>query len=85
MVQEPIFHRNANPHHLVSSFITALEWLATQRKTQTKMKNIEIETEIKIKLCKLLQQLNQSFERAETMMDFVDDWIVDPEEQDLSI
>ena len=32
VIQEPIFLCNANPHHLISSFITALEGLATQSK-----------------------------------------------------
>ena len=39
---------------------------------------------MKIKLCQFLQQLNQRHNRAETVMDFVDDCIFDSEEQDLS-
>ena len=81
LTREPIFICNTNPHHLVSSFITALEGLATQNKTQINLKIIEVETAIKIKLCKLLEQLNQGHNRAETVMDFVDDCIVDSEEQ----
>ena len=49
-----------------------------------KLKFIEVETAVKIKLCKLLEQLNQRHNRAETVMDSVDDAIVDSEEQDLS-
>ena len=36
-----------------------------------------------MKLCKVLEQLNQKHNRAETVMDFVDDCIVDSEEQEL--
>ena len=49
-----------------------------------KMKIFEAETAVKIELCKILEQLNQRNNRAETVMDFVDDCIVDSEEQDLS-
>ena len=53
-------------------------------KAQTKLNFSEVETAIKMKLHKLLEQLNQRNNRAETMMDFVDDCIVESEEQDLS-
>ena len=59
LIPEPIFPCSANPHHLISSFITALEGLATQSKAQIKLNFIEVETAIKIKLCALLEQLNQ--------------------------
>ena len=45
---------------------------------------IEVETTIKMKLCKILEQLNQRDNRAETVMEVVDDCILDSEEQDLS-
>ena len=50
-IAEPIFLCNTNPHHLILSFITALEGLATQSKDQVKLNFIEVETAIKIKLC----------------------------------
>ena len=50
LIPEPIFLCNANPHHLISSFITALEGLATQSKAQMKLNFIEVETAIKTKL-----------------------------------
>ena len=53
-------------------------------KAQTKLNFFEVETAIKMKLHKLVEQLNQRNNRAETMMDFVDDCIVESEEQDLS-
>ena len=83
LIPEPIFLRNANHHHLISSFITALERLATQSKTQMKLNFIEVETAIKIKLCAMLEQLNQRRNRAEMVSNFVDDCVVE-EEEDLS-
>ena len=49
-----------------------------------KMKVIEVETEIKKKLYKLPEQLNQRHNRAEVIMDFVVDCVVGSEKQDLS-
>ena len=42
LIPEPIFLCNANPHHLISSFITALEGLATQSKAQMRLNFIEV-------------------------------------------
>ena len=85
LIPEPIFLCNANPHHLISSFITALGGLATQSKTQMKLNFIEVETAIKTKLCAVLEQLNQRHNRAERVSNFVDDCIVEEEvEKDLS-
>ena len=81
LIPEPVFLCNANPHHLISSFITALEGLATQSKAQMKLNFIEVETAIKIKLCAILEQLNQ---RRNRMSNFVDDCVVEEEEKDLS-
>ena len=81
MIPKPIFLCNANPHHLSSSFITALEGLATQIKAQMKLNFIEVETAIKTKLCAVLQQLNQ---RRNRVSNFLDDCIVEEEENDLS-
>ena len=84
LIPEPIFLCNANPHHLISSFITALEGLPTQSKAQIKLSFIEVETAIKIKLCAILEQLNQRRNRAERVSNFVDDCIVEEEEKNLS-
>ena len=84
LITEPIFLCNANAHHLVLSFITALEGLATQSKAQVKPNFIEVETAIKIKLCAILEQLNQRRNRAERVSNFVDDYIVEEEGKDLS-
>ena len=83
LIPEPIFLRNANPHYLILSFITALEGLATQSKTQMKLNFLEVETAIKIKLCAILEQLNQRRNRAERLSIFLDDCIVEEEEKDL--
>ena len=81
---EPIFRCNANPHHLILYFITALEGLATRSKSQMKLKFFEVQTAIKIKLCAILDQLNQRRNRAERVSNFADDCIEEEEEQDLS-
>ena len=78
LIPEPIFLCNANPHHLILSFITALEGLATQSKAQMKLNFIEVETAIKIKLCAVLEQLNQ---RRNRVSNFVNDCIVEEEEE----
>ena len=84
LIAEPIFFCNANPHHLISSYITALEGLATQSNTQMKFSFIEVETAIKIKLCAILAQLNQRRNRAERVSNLVDDCIVEEEGKNLS-
>ena len=84
LIKEPIFLSNAQPHHLILSFITTLEGLATQSKAQMKLNFIEVETAIEIKLCTILEQLNQRLNRAERVSIFVNDCIVEVEEKDLS-
>ena len=84
LIPEPIFLCNANPHHLISSFITALEGLATQSKAQMKLSFLEVETAIKIKLCAIFEQLNQRRNQAERVSNFADDCMVEEEEKDLS-
>ena len=84
LIPEPIFLCNANPHHLISSFISALGGIATQSKAQMKLNFFEIETAIKIKLCAILEQLNQRRKQAERVSNFADDCMVEEEEKDLS-
>ena len=84
LIPEPIFLCNANPHHLISSFITALEGLATQNNAQMKMIFIQVETAIKIKLCVILEQVNQRRNQAERVSNFVNDCAVEEDEKDLS-
>ena len=84
LIPEPIFLCNANPHHLILLFITALEGLATQSKAQIKLSFIEVETAIKIKLCGILEQPNQRRNQAEGVSYFADECMVEGEEKDLS-
>ena len=84
LISEPIFLCNANAHHLISSFITALEGLASESKAQMKLNFIEVETAIKIKLGATLEQLNQRRKQAESVSNFADDCMVEEEEKDLS-
>ena len=73
LIPEPNFLCNSDPRHLVSSFISALEGLATQSKAQTKLRFIEVETAIKIKLSIILEQLNHRHSQQERVIDFDDD------------
>ena len=50
LVEEPIFLCNSDPHHVVTSFIGALENLALQSKAIMKNLFFDIETTMKIKL-----------------------------------
>ena len=65
LVEEPIFLCNSDPHHIVASFIGALENLDSQSKA--KMKNLfhDIQTTIKIKLGSILEKLTQRHNRRE--------------------
>ena len=53
----PIFLCNSNPRDLVESFIDAIEGLATQSKSQMKLKFLEVETAIKSKLTRTPESL----------------------------
>ena len=64
------FFCNSDPRHLVSFFISALEGLATQSKGQMKLRFIEVETAIKIKLSSILEQLNQRHSQQERVIDY---------------
>ena len=65
ILEEPIFLCNSDPHHLVASFIEALENLASQRKTKMKSLFLDIKTAIKIKLGCILEKLTQRHNRRE--------------------
>ena len=71
LITGPIFLSNANPHLLILSFITAPGGLATQSRTLMKLKFIEVETAMKIKLCGLLEKLNRRRNRGENMTNSV--------------
>ena len=65
LVEKPMFLCNSDPHHLVATFIRALENLASQSKA--KMKNLfsDIKTTVMIKLGSILEKLSQRHNRRE--------------------
>ena len=65
LVEEPIFICNSDPHHLVASFIGALENLSSRSKAKTKNLFFDFETTIKIKLGIILQKFTQRQNRRE--------------------
>ena len=73
LIPEPNFLCNSDPRHLVSSFVSALEGLATQSKAQMKLRFFEVETAIKIKLLSVLEQLNQRHSQREGVFDYDND------------
>ena len=86
LIPESIFLCNSDPRHLVSSFISALEGLATPGKAQMKIRFIEVETAIKIEISIILEPLNQSHSRRERVIDYDnDEYFIDTtEENELS-
>ena len=66
LVEELFFICNSDPHHLVASFIGALENLASQSKAKMKNLFLDIETTKKIKLGSILEKLTQRHNRQES-------------------
>ena len=65
LVEEPIFLCNSDAHHLVASFVGALENLASQSKAKMKNMFLDIKTLVKIKLGSILEKLTQRHNRRE--------------------
>ena len=65
LVKEPICLCNSDPHHLVTSFIGALENLALQRNAIMKNLFFDIETTKHIKLVSILEKLTHCHNRRE--------------------
>ena len=65
LVEEPIFFCNSRRHHLVASFIGALEILASQSKAKRRNLFLDIETTKKIKLGNILEKLTHCHNRRE--------------------
>ena len=72
LIAKRIFLCNSNPRDLVESFIDAVEGLATQSKTQRKLKFLEIETAIKSKLTRTLESLNERLCHNQRVFEFED-------------
>ena len=81
LIAKPIFFCNSNPRDLVESFIDAVEGLATQSKTQMKLKFLEIETAIKSKLTRTLESLNERRCRNQRVFEFEDHCFEDDNEE----
>ena len=81
LIAKPIFLCNSNPRDLVESFIDAVEGLATQSKAQMKLKFLEIETAIKIKLARTLETLNERRCRNQRDFEFEDHCFEDDNEE----
>ena len=64
-MEEPVFLCNSDPHHLVTSFISAPENLALQSKTIMRNLFFDIEATMKIKLGSILGKLTQCHNRRE--------------------
>ena len=77
----PIFLCNSNPRDLVESFIDAVDGLATQTKTQMKLKVLEKETTIKSKLTRTLESFNERRCRNQRVFDFEDHCFEDDNEE----
>ena len=69
-IAEPKFLCNSNPRDLVESFIDAVEGLATQSKTQMKLKVLELETAIKGKLTRTVESLIERRCRNKRVFEF---------------
>ena len=65
LVREPIFLCNSDPHHLVTSFIGALQTLALQSKAIMNKLFFDFETTINIKRGSILEKLTQRDNRRE--------------------
>ena len=80
LINMPIFLCNSNPRELVESFIDAVEGLATQSKTQVKLKFLEVETAIKRELIRTLESLNERHCRNQCFFEFEDQCFEDDNE-----
>ena len=63
LVKDPVFLCNSDSHHLVTSFIGALENLALQSKAKMQNLFFDIEATINIKLGSILEKLIQRHNR----------------------
>ena len=70
LAEKPIYLCKTDPHHLVASFIGALENLASQ--SRAKLENLfpDIETTVNIKLGSVLEKLTQRHNQREQLRRF---------------
>ena len=81
LIAKPIFLCNSNSRDLVASFIDAVKGLATKSKAQMKLKVLETETAIKIKLTRTLESLNERGCRNQRVFEFEDQCFEDDSEE----
>ena len=81
LIAKPVFLCNSNPRNLVESFIDAVQGLATQSKTQMKLKFLEVETAIRSELSRTLESLNESRCRKQLVFEFEDHCFEDGNEE----
>ena len=71
----------SNPRGLLESFLDAVEGLATKSKTHMKLKFLEGETAIKIRLTRTLESLNERRCRNQRVFEFEDQCFEDDNEE----
>ena len=59
LVDEPVFHCNSDPQHLVASFIGAMDGLVLQSKAQMELLFFDNETAIKVERGCILEKLTE--------------------------
>ena len=69
----PVVLRSSNPRELISSFVDALENLATEVKTQMRAHFFEAEISINSKLSCVMESLNELQSNQEATLDFEDE------------
>ena len=85
LIAKPISLCNSNPRGLRESFIDAVQGIATQSKSQMKLKFLELETAIKSKLTRTLKSLNERRYHNQSVFEFEDHCFEhDNEEKDAS-
>ena len=81
LIAKPLFPCNSNPRDLLESFIDAVQGLVTKSNAQMKLKFLEVETAIKIKLTRTLESLNESRCRNQRDFEFEDHRFEDDNEE----
>ena len=81
LIAMPILFCNSNPRDLVESFIDAVEGLVTQSKAQMKLKFLEVETAIKIRLTRTLESLTERRCLNQRVFEFEDQCFEDNNEE----
>ena len=81
VIAMPIFLCISTSRDLVELFVDTVEGLATQSKTQRKLKFLEVETAIKSKLTRTLESLNERRCRYQRVFEFEDQCFEDDNEE----